>query len=79
MKKDIYSNIKNADALENFFECITHCSINREGVKCATACYAKHLKAIESSQKEIYLVKNTKPFKWEDSFLLNENFYCIKI
>ena len=43
MKKDIYSNIKDSDALESFFECITSCSINSEGVDCANACYAKHL------------------------------------
>ena len=43
MKKDILSNIKNSDALESFFECITSCSINSEGVECTTACYAKHL------------------------------------
>ena len=43
MKKDIYSNIKNSDALESFFECITSCSINSEGVDCTTACYVKHL------------------------------------
>ena len=38
MKKDIYSNIKDTDALESFFECITFCSINSEGVDCTTAC-----------------------------------------
>ena len=43
MKKDIYSNIKNSDALESFFECISACSINREGVDCTTACYVRHL------------------------------------
>ena len=44
MKKDIYTNIKESDALESFFECITtSCSINSEGVDCATACYMKHL------------------------------------
>ena len=43
MKKDIYSNIKDTDALESFFECITSCSINSEGVDCTTACYTKHL------------------------------------
>ena len=43
MNKDIYSNIKNSDALESFFECITSCSINIEGVDCTTACYVKHL------------------------------------
>ena len=42
-KKDIYSNIKDLDALESFFECITFYSINCEGVDCATACYVNHL------------------------------------
>ena len=45
MKKDIYTNMResDADALESFFECITSCSINSEGVDCTTACYIKHL------------------------------------
>ena len=43
MKKDIYSNIKNSDALESFFECITSFSINSEGVDCTTAYYVSHL------------------------------------
>ena len=43
MKNDIYSNIKDSDALESFFECITSCSINSEGVECTTACYVKNL------------------------------------
>ena len=43
MKKDIYSNIKDSDALESFFECITSCSIYSEGVDCTTACYVNHL------------------------------------
>ena len=43
MKNDIYSNIKDSDALESFFECITSYSINSEGVNCSTACYVKHL------------------------------------
>ena len=43
MKNDIYSNIKDSYALESFFECINSCSINSEGVDCATACYVKHL------------------------------------
>jgi len=43
MKKDIYSIIKDSDALESFFECITSCSINSEGIDCSTACYVKHL------------------------------------
>mgnify|MGYP004346192957 CR=1 FL=1 len=43
MKKDIYSNIKDKEALENFFECITSWSINAEGVDSTTDCYTKHL------------------------------------
>ena len=38
-------NIKDSDALESFFECITSCSINSEGVDCTTACYVKHLES----------------------------------
>ena len=45
MKKNIYSNIKDSDALESFFECITSCSINSEGLDCTTNCYVKHLEA----------------------------------
>ena len=45
MKKDVYSNIKDSDALESFFECITSCSINSEGVDCTTACYVRHLES----------------------------------
>ena len=43
MKKDIFLFIYDSDALESFFECITSCSINSEGVDCTTACYVKHL------------------------------------
>ena len=43
MKNDIYSNIKDSDALKSFFEWITSRSINSEGVHCTTACYVKHL------------------------------------
>ena len=43
MKEDIDLKMKNSDALESFFECITSCSLNSEGVDCTTACYVKHL------------------------------------
>ena len=43
MKKDTNTTIKESDALESFYECITSCSINSEGVDCTTACYTKHL------------------------------------
>ena len=41
LKVDI---IKDSDALESFFECITSCSINSEGVDSTTACYVEHLR-----------------------------------
>ena len=43
MKNNIFSNIKDKESLESFFECINSCSINSEGVDCTTACYTKHL------------------------------------
>ena len=43
MKKDIYSNIKDTDALESFFECITSYRFNSEGMDRTTACYTKYL------------------------------------
>ena len=41
MKKDIYSNIKDLDALESFFEWKTSYSVNIKGVDCTTARYVK--------------------------------------
>ena len=35
--------MKEYDALESFFECITSCSINSEGVDCTTACFMKNI------------------------------------
>ena len=43
MKKDIYLNIKDSDALKRFFECITSWSINIEGIDCTSACKVKYL------------------------------------
>tara|TARA_B100000886_G_C20051376_1_gene337888 strand:- start:232 stop:387 length:156 start_codon:yes stop_codon:yes gene_type:complete len=43
MKQDIYTNMKESEALESFFECITSCSINSEGGNGTTACFMKHL------------------------------------
>ena len=43
MKTKIYSNIKDSEALESFFECINSCSIDSEGLDCTTACYTKYL------------------------------------
>ena len=57
MKKDIYSNIKDSDALESFFECITSCSINSEGVDCTTACYVKHFEPKNRLFSKIFISK----------------------
>ena len=43
MKKEIYSKIKDLDALDSFFECITSCNINSNEVDCTTECYVRHL------------------------------------
>ena len=43
MKKDIYTNIKESEALESFLKCISSCSINSAGLDCTTACYTKYL------------------------------------
>ena len=36
MIKKIYSNIRYTDLLESFFECITDCNINSEGIEYTT-------------------------------------------
>jgi len=43
IKNVIYSNIRNSDALESFFEHITSFSFNNRRVICTTAFYVKHL------------------------------------
>ena len=43
MTKDIYSNIKDSDALESFFECITSFSSNSDGVDCSIVYYVRLL------------------------------------
>ena len=32
------------DAIDSYFECITACSLNEEGVDCVTRCVEVHLK-----------------------------------
>ncbi len=32
------------DAIDSYFECITACSLNDEGVECVTKCVEVHLK-----------------------------------
>ena len=35
------------DAIDSYFECITACSLNEEGVDCVTKCVDVHLKEEE--------------------------------
>tara|TARA_Y100001968_G_scaffold282855_1_gene281048 strand:+ start:163 stop:321 length:159 start_codon:yes stop_codon:yes gene_type:complete len=35
------------DAIDSYFECITACSLNEEGVDCVTKCVEVHLKEEE--------------------------------
>ena len=43
--------MEDADALENFFERITYCSIYRESIECMTSCYSKHLENLLPTDK----------------------------
>ena len=52
MINDIYSNIQDIDALKSFFECITFCNMNSEGIECTPACYAKDLENIHTSKQK---------------------------
>ena len=67
MKKDIYSNIKDSDALESFLECMTSCGINSEGVDCSTACYVKHL-----NPKNIHYPLKFSQAKLVDNFYISQ-------
>ena len=40
-KKDI---VIKRDAIDDYFECITACSIDNEGMQCITQCIEVHLK-----------------------------------
>ena len=62
MKNDIYSNIKDSDALR-VFECMTSCD-NNEEVDCANACYLKHLEPNNVNYPNFYKLiwKNLKQF-----------------
>ena len=37
------------DAIDEYFECITACSLSDEGMKCVTECIEIHLKKEESN------------------------------
>ncbi len=36
--------LENKDAIDSYFECITSCSLNGDGVECLTRCVGVHLK-----------------------------------
>ena len=37
-------SLENKDAIDSYFECITSCSLNGDGVECLTRCVVVHLK-----------------------------------
>ena len=37
-------NVIKRDAIDDYFECITACSIDNEGMQCITQCIEVHLK-----------------------------------
>ena len=39
-----YLSHEQLDAIDSYFECITACSLNKEGVECITQCIEVHLK-----------------------------------
>ncbi len=38
------SNPNQLDAIDSYFECITACSLDEEGIECTTRCLEVHLK-----------------------------------
>ena len=39
-----HENVIERDAIDEYFECITACSIDNEGMQCITQCVEVHLK-----------------------------------
>ena len=39
-----YDNLIERDAIDEYFECITACSLDNEGMQCITQCVEVHLK-----------------------------------
>ena len=37
-------SLENKDAIDSYFQCITSCSLNGDGVECLTRCVEVHLK-----------------------------------
>ncbi len=43
-RKELASSVEDHDAIDSYFECITACSVDDEGVECITRCVERHLK-----------------------------------
>ncbi len=43
-KKDQQLLMEENDSIDNYFQCITSCSLGDEGIECLTACVQLHLK-----------------------------------
>ena len=41
--------LEEMDAIDEYFECVTACSLNDEGIECLTQCIQVHLKAEDDS------------------------------
>tara|TARA_Y100001968_G_scaffold298007_1_gene307558 strand:+ start:15989 stop:16138 length:150 start_codon:yes stop_codon:yes gene_type:complete len=41
------ANSNQMDAIDSYFECITACSLDEEGIECTTRCLEIHLKEEE--------------------------------
>ena len=39
--------VEQIDAIDSYFECVTACSLDDQGIECVTKCVAKHLKGEE--------------------------------
>ena len=42
--QEAMSFIQRMDAIDEYFECVTACSLEEEGVECVTKCVQVHLK-----------------------------------
>ena len=42
--KEVKTIVEDHDAIDSYFECITACSLDEEGVECLTRCVEVHLK-----------------------------------
>ncbi|KGG16553.1 hypothetical protein EV06_0394 [Prochlorococcus sp. MIT 0602] len=40
-------HLDQTDAIDSYFECVTACSLGKEGVECVTRCMEVHLKSEE--------------------------------